>query len=141
MLCEDVMTSEVASVRPDDTAETAARQMRDENVGFLPVCDASRRILGVLTDRDLALRVVAEGRTSATPVKDLMTRDILACKPSDELRRAAELMGTHQKSRIMCVDDSGCLVGVISLSDIVTAEECEPAQETMRRIASREAPH
>jgi len=139
MICEDIMKSEVECIRPDDTAETAARRMRDENIGFLPVCDATMRVLGVVTDRDLALRVVAESRTASTPVKDLMTRDVVACKPGDDVRRAEELMGTHQKSRIMCVDDSGALVGVISLSDIVREDDGKPAQETMRRITSREA--
>jgi CBS domain-containing protein len=139
MLCEDIMSRELECVSPDDPAETAARLMRDENVGFLPVCDRSMRILGVVTDRDLALRVVAESRTASTPVKDLMTRDVLACKPRDDIRRAEELMGTHQKSRIMCVDDAGCLVGVISLADIVQSDDEGPAQETMRRISSREA--
>ena len=68
MKCEEVMKSDVTCVSPQDTAEEAACRMRDENVGFLPVCDESRMVLGTITDRDIAIRVVAGKRAGSTSV-------------------------------------------------------------------------
>ncbi|MCI0572435.1 MAG: CBS domain-containing protein, partial [Myxococcaceae bacterium] len=73
MRVSEVMKREVVTVSPDETVEAAARRMRDANVGFLPVCDADGRPLGTLTDRDVVLRVVAERRSSALPVRAVMT--------------------------------------------------------------------
>src|SRR5262245_15465959 len=122
MRCEQIMKREVESVGPRDTVQTAARKMRNENVGFLPVCEPSNRVLGTLTDRDLALRVIADGLPATTEVADVMTPEIIACRPKDDIRKAQELMAEHQKSRMLCLDEAGHLVGVISLSDIAQRE-------------------
>lgn len=137
MLCEDIMKIEVERVSPVDTIEDAARKMRDENVGFLPVCDESKHVVGTITDRDIAIRAVADSLPGTTPVEEVMTGEVVACSPQDSIEIALQLMAENHKSRIMCVDEEGRLVGVISLSDI--AQLVGDASETLRQVSDREA--
>ena len=137
MLCEDIMKTDVESVSPVDTIQDAARRMRDDNVGFLPVCDESRQVLGTITDRDIAVRAVAEAQPASTPVEDIMTGEVVACSPKDTIDTALQLMAENHKSRIMCLDDEGRLIGIISLSDI--AQLVGEASETLRQVSDREA--
>lgn len=139
MRCEKIMKWDVECVPPEETVQKAAKRMRDENVGFLPVCDPSKKVLGTVTDRDLTIRVLADGRAATTPVNDVLTREVIACHPEDDLETAEELMARHHKSRIMCVDRSGRLVGVISLSDIAQHEDAAKASQTLRQVSEREA--
>lgn len=138
MQCEEIMKRDVECVSPHDTVQTAAKRMRDENVGFLPVCDSSNNVIGTVTDRDLAIRVLAEGWEASCAIDDVLTREVVACRPEDDLDTAEALMAKHQKSRIMCVDDDGRLAGVISLSDIAQ-QETGSASETLRSVSEREA--
>ncbi|HZA13106.1 MAG TPA: CBS domain-containing protein, partial [Myxococcaceae bacterium] len=139
MRCEEIMKTDVECVSPQDTAQAAAKRMRDENIGFLPVCDQSKKVQGTITDRDLTIRLLADGRPATTQVKDVMTREVVAIRPQDDLRKAEELMSKNHKSRIMCVDEGGRLVGVISLSDIAQREEAGRAAQTLRNVSEREA--
>jgi len=141
MLCKDLMKTDLECVTPKDTVEDAATRMRDANLGFLPVCDPSRKVLGTITDRDIAIRIVAAAKPATTPVEDVMTREVVSCKPGDDLQRAHQLMAKNRKSRIMCLDDGGRLVGVISLSDIVQGEQGARAADTLRQVSEREARH
>jgi CBS domain-containing protein len=139
MKSKEIMKSQVDCIAPSDPAEKAGRIMRDRNVGFVPVCDAAGKVIGTLTDRDLAIRVLADGRPGTTPVQEIMSKEVISCSPEDDVERAAALMGKHQKSRMLCVDDSGKLIGVISLSDIASRGDRQQAAETMRQVSSREA--
>ena len=139
MRCEEIMKTNVECVSRDATVVDAARRMRASNIGFLPVCDEAGKVLGTLTDRDLAIRVIADERDPETPVSDVMTREVVACSPGDDLERAEELLGAYQKSRIMCIDAEGHLSGVISLSDIAQYDESENASRTLREVSEREA--
>src|SRR5262245_50513749 len=139
MRCDQIMKRTVEYVTAKDSIQVAARKMRDKNVGFLPVCEDGAKVLGTITDRDIAVRACADDRSaSKTRVGDVMTRDIVSCRPSDEVSKAEELMSKHQKSRMLCIDDSGKLVGVISLSNIAQHEP-EGGAKTLRAVASREA--
>jgi CBS domain-containing protein len=138
MVCEELMKQQVECVTPQDSAEAAARRMRDENVGFLPVCDASKKVLGTITDRDIAIRLVASGKPASAQVSDVMTHEVVACNPKDDIVKAEGLMGRNHKSRIMCIDDAGRLVGVISLSDIAQRDRDHAAQ-TLQEVSQREA--
>ena len=139
MRCEQIMKKDIESVSPQDTVQTAARQMRDENLGFLPVCDQSRKVLGTVTDRDLAIRVLASGGEPTTRVDGVMTREVVCCRPKDDLRTAEQLMAKNHKSRIMCIESDGRLVGVISLSDIAQQEDGAKAAQTLQQVSERES--
>ena len=142
MRCEEIMKRDVECIAPMQPVQEAARRMRDANVGFLPVCDSSKKVLGAITDRDIAIRIVAEGRPPTTAAADVMTPEVVACRPDDDVTEAEQLMGERQKSRMIVTDENGCLCGVISLSDIAQVEEGSRASETMRQITDREArPH
>jgi CBS domain-containing protein len=138
MKCSEIMKSDVECVSAETSVQAAARKMRDQNVGFLPVCDDAMRVSGTITDRDIAIRAVAEGCVPETPVATLMSIDVIACRPEDPLSYARELMAQHHKSRIMCLDRDGRLAGVISLSDIAQHDEIS-ALDTLRQVSSREA--
>lgn len=140
MQCLQVMKHDFESVGPSDNVHTAARRMRDRGIGFLPVVDEDRRPIGTLTDRDIAVRVAAEdSRPSNVGVREVMTTELVFCKPTDDLRVAEERMAESRKSRIICCDDAGRIVGVISLSDVIEREEDDRlAAYTMRLIAGRE---
>jgi CBS domain-containing protein len=140
MLCKDLMKTEVECVAPEDTAGAAARRMRDEEVGFLPVCDQTGAVIGTLTDRDIAVRLVAEDLSAETPVVDIMTAEIVACDPNDSIEQAQSVMGQAKVSRILCIaGGSDRLVGVISLSDIAQLEQGDRAAQTLREVSAREA--
>jgi CBS domain-containing protein len=137
MKCEDLMKRDTECVSPSETAQDAARKMRDQNVGFLPVCESNNRVVGTITDRDIAIRLVAEDQDAETPVSAIMTRDVVACRDSDEIERAVELMALNRKSRIICLDENDRLCGVISLSDLAQRAGAGHAVETMRRVTER----
>ena len=138
MRCEEIMKRDVDCVSPRDTVEDAAARMRDENIGFLPVCDQSRKVLGTLTDRDIVIRLVAAKKPASTFVEEILTREVIACRPEDTVRDAEKAMAKNHKSRIMCVDDGGRLVGVISLSDIAQHDRAGRAADTLRGVSERE---
>jgi CBS domain-containing protein len=88
--------------------------MRDESIGFVPICNAAGEPIGAITDRDLAIRVLAEGRAASEKVEQFMTRDVVSCPLGADLRDAQRLMRERRKSRVMVCDDRGRLVGVVS---------------------------
>ena len=138
--CADLMTTDVAVVAPDETASSAAAKMMEQNLGFLPVCSPDGKVLGVLTNRDLALRVLGEQRSFLTLVAEVMSPDPITCPASAELEVADGLMRAHRKLRIPCVDDHGRLQGVVSLADV--ARYCDPdrAGDLLAELAEREIP-
>jgi CBS domain-containing protein len=117
MKCSEVMRRRVHRIAEIDTVEVAAQILRDENIAFLPVCDVSGRLVGTLTKRNIAQRVVAEGTSLGTHVGAVMTRDFVTCSPSAELIRAEELMEKEHKRRIVCTDEGQHVLGVINRSD------------------------
>jgi CBS domain-containing protein len=139
MLCQDVMKRNVEFVAEHETVQAAAFKMMNANVGFLPVCDRRGRVRGTITDRDIAIRAcAADRRPSETTVGEVMTREVVACRPTDPLHEAERLMGERHKSRLIITDPKGYLRGVISLSDIAVSEENGQAAQTLREVASRE---
>jgi len=139
MRCLDVMKTDVASCLEALTVRACAEMMRDNGVGFVPVVDAERQVVGVVTDRDLALRVVANDLPAETPVGHVMTRDVRICHPDDDLREAAWKMSSARKSRLVVADEQGHCVGVISLSDVAQADS-RRAGAVLRAGTGREAP-
>jgi CBS domain-containing protein len=137
MRCEEIMQTKVEFASEDDAVLVAADKMRRANIGFLPVCNRQGRVVGALTDRDIATRLVAEDLPSTTAVRTIMTRDVVACLPADDVHFAEELMATRQRARVVCIDRAGRLQGVLSLAD-VAQWETERAGELLRQITARE---
>ena len=139
MMCQDVMKSDVKCVSPLTTLEDAAIRMRDDGIGFLPICDAGRRVVGAITDRDITIRAFANHEAGSQPVERFMTRSVVGCRPGDDLAYALDLMSQEKVSRIMCLNEEGVLEGVISLSDIAQLEDGTlAASETLRNVSDRE---
>jgi CBS domain-containing protein len=123
MQCREIMEQNVQFVNRDDEVASAAKTMRDADIGFLPVCDReTNKIVGTLTDRDIAIRLVAEGKEAEIPVSDVMTTAPIFCHSHDDIDKARELMESHQVSRVIVLDDNDGLSGIISLADIVDDE-------------------
>src|SRR5262245_58564108 len=121
---ENVMTREPAVCTPDDSAVECARLMAREDVGFIPVVESrdTRKLVGVVTDRDLCLNVIAEGRDpNTTKVEELMTEEVISIRPEENLDRVLELMRKHQLHRICAIDENQAILGVIALADIAQA--------------------
>jgi CBS domain-containing protein len=115
----EAMTPEVVSVPPETTLVDAAQAMKDLDVGPLPVCDGDR-LLGMVTDRDIIVRAIAEGRDPrTTQVRDVMTSEVVCCRENDDVRHATKLMQDGQLRRLLVMNDEGRLVGIVSLGDIV----------------------
>jgi CBS domain-containing protein len=132
------MKRAIHSLSSGESVIAAATKMRDQNVGFLPICDERMKVLGTITDRDIAVRLVAEQRDGSTLVGQIMTREVVACEPEDDISDASVLMAEHRKSRIMCVNHDGRLVGVISLSDIAEFDGAHAAI-ALNEIGRRES--
>lgn len=125
MKIRDIMTPDVECVWPDDSLQEAAIKMKDLDVGTLPVCDRDR-IAGILTDRDVTVRAVAEGRNPrSTPVRDVMTKDIIYCYDDEGTEAAALLMKERQVRRVLVLNRYRRLVGIVSLGDLA-AETGDP---------------
>ena len=116
MKIRDIMSSRVTWAKADDSIGHAARQMAEQDVGALPIVDGGR-VIGMVTDRDIAVRGVA-GRTPAeAPVRQIMTEDVTTCSPDDNLESALELMSNEQVRRLPVCDPDGKLVGIVTLAD------------------------
>ncbi len=122
MRCRDVMLNLVYTCPENDSVLECARKMRDEKIGFIPVTAADGQLVGVLTDRDIAVRVVAENKPLTTPVRQVMSvGGLVTCTPDDDLLFLEKRMASEKKSRAVVLE-KGRLVGVISLSDIARRE-------------------
>jgi len=123
MKCKEIMTKDPVCCLPDDEVQKAAKLMKDEDVGVIPIIEDedTRTLLGIVTDRDLALRVVAEGRDIAsTRIKDVMTTGAVSCRPDDDLQKALDAMEENQVRRIPVVDNNRKIVGIIAQADVAT---------------------
>jgi CBS domain-containing protein len=138
MRCQEIMKRPVVYCKETEVVQAAALKMRDANIGFLPICGADGRVVGILTDRDIALRACAEGLdVRMTPIAEVMTRQIVSCRPGDDVRLVEGLMARNHKSRVLIIDEAGKPAGVVSLSDIARFDRVYAA-ETMRQVSSRE---
>jgi predicted transcriptional regulator len=145
MRCEELMKTDITCCSEDESIFDCATKMNEDNVGFMPICEKEHakghRLIGTLTDRDIVLRVVAfEGGRDPRAVRcgEVMSKNPISCKPTDDISRAADLMARNHISR-MCICEGDILEGVISLSDIAQAER-ERGAETLRTVSEREAP-
>jgi len=119
MNVRDVMTSNPRTVSPDDGIQVAARIMKEEDTGVVPVVENGRAV-GIVTDRDIVLRAVAEGGVDR-PVRDIATREVFCVRPDDSTREAERIMSQRQIRRLPVVEGDR-LVGIVSLGDIAVKE-------------------
>ncbi|ERJ13364.1 CBS domain-containing protein [Haloplasma contractile] len=122
MQVHELMTHDVVCLYPDDTVRTAAEYMAAYNIGCLPVINDDRRVVGVLTDRDIVLRCIHLNKPYTVEIDNIMTTQVFMLKPTDEVATAAHIMGNHQIRRIPVVDEVERLIGIIALGDISTHE-------------------
>lgn len=132
----EAMTPDVVTVAPDAALTLAARLMRESDIGPLPVCEG-KRIVGMLTDRDITVRATAEGRDpNTTRVDEVMTPEVICCLEGDDIERAAGLMQSAQLRRLIVVDAEGRLAGIVSLGDLAlqTGDDALSGQ-TLERVS------
>ena len=138
MKAREIMTKDPRTVTPDTGLQEVARLMQSEDVGIIPVVEAGgNNLLGVVTDRDIALRVVAEGKdATTTKVSDVMSKGVTTCKQDDSVDDVMELMGKEQLRRVPIVDERGALVGIVAQADVVReAKSDKKAERTVEQIS------
>lgn len=137
--CTEVMTKSPIYCLPNDTVIKAAELMKSKNIGAILVIEnePSRKLVGILTDRDLALKIVAEGRDpKTTKVEAVMTHEVVTCRADDDLQNALDAMAEHQLRRIPVVDSDRKIVGIIAQADVATRlDQPEKTSEMVREIS------
>lgn len=138
MKCRDLMTSNPECCTPNDTVARAAQIMRSEDVGPVPVVadHMERKLIGIVTDRDLAIKVVAEGRDpNMTRVESIMSRALVTAGPEDDIEAALDKMGHNQVRRLPIVDRSYCLIGIVSQADLARSVDREDVGSMVEEVS------
>ena len=131
----EVMTSKLCSIDFDKPVAYAAKMMRDEDVGLAPIVEGDR-LVGTLTDRDIAVKVVAEGRDpETTQVREVASTDLVTVGPQQDLDEALRLMAQHQVRRIPVVEDDGRLVGIVAQADVARQSDDRRTGEVVEQIS------
>lgn len=142
MRASDIMTRNPKTVPVTWTVGEAALTMREHNLGFLPVVGEDGRCVGVLTDRDLAVRVVADGLPEETLVLDVMSSDLVAIRPDADLHKIESMFSHARVSRLVVLDKDGHVVGVLSLTDLWRHDDPARAARVFGEVTDREwRPH
>jgi CBS domain-containing protein len=137
MQCQEIMKQRLRTVLPELSVNAAARLMKTEQIGFLPVCDDSGNLLGVVTDRDIVLRLCAEDLPAdRTPVSTIMTQNPVCCSVEDTLDHAEELMLKHKTRRVLTLDSHGKLAGLITLADVAQYQEPYKTARWLRELTA-----
>ena len=141
MQIREIMTPHVEVVEPNDNLQSAARKMRDLDVGAIPVC-IGEKVLGIVTDRDIAIRCVAEGNDPKTTlVGNAMTSDVYWCYDDSNLEEAEKMLCEKQIRRILVMNRDQILVGIVSLGDIATeADKPRNTAHTLEEISRKTVP-
>ena len=134
--CREIMTKDVKTVGSSTTLQEVGRLMLEGDMGAVPVVDAGR-LIGIVTDRDIVVRAIAEGKNADTPVAEAMTSELFTVRAEDFVFEALRLMGDKQIRRIPVIEENGVLAGIISMADVAleTEDELEIA-ETLEEISS-----
>lgn len=137
--CREIMSKNVRTASSEMTLRAVAELMREGDMGAVPVVSGGK-LIGIVTDRDIVVRVVAEGKDTSTPVAEAMTKELFTVKPDDFVFEAIRLMGDKQVRRIPVINENGDLAGIIAMADVAleTEDEREIA-ETLEEISSGSA--
>ena len=137
--CNEIMTKNPVCCLPNDNVAKAAELMKSGNIGSIPVVEneQTKKLVGIVTDRDLALKIIAEGRDAkSTKVETVMTHKVVTCHADDELQKALDAMTEHQLRRIPVVDNDNRIVGIIAQADVATrADQPEKTAEMVKEIS------
>ncbi len=137
--CREIMTRNVKTANREMSLQEVARLMREGDMGAMPVVE-NEKLVGIVTDRDIVVRAIAEGRDSIAKIGDVMTTEIFSVKPDDFVFEAIRLVGDKQVRRIPVVSESGELAGIIAMADIALEMEDErEIAETLEEISSGKA--
>ncbi|HZB68873.1 MAG TPA: CBS domain-containing protein [Sphingomicrobium sp.] len=140
MKISEVMTRDVATVRPDQTAQEAANFMLQGDAGSIPVTEGDR-LIGMITDRDIAVRGVARGHGPDTPVSELMTSGLICARVDDDVEEVASKMSEAQVRRLPVIDESENLVGIVSLGDLSRETDGETAHHALEGVSQPGGQH
>lgn len=136
----DIMTKDVQTVTPDTALKEAAQIMKERDFGSVPVVEG-RKPIGVITDRDIAIRGVAEGRDpSSTKVSDVMTKELVAVHETDDLQEAERLMHDRQLRRLPVLNEQGELVGYLAMAKVARTESPEQAGKVIQGVSQSSKP-
>jgi CBS domain-containing protein len=137
--CSEVMTKDPVCCLPNDSVAKAAELMKSENIGSIPVIEneQTQKLVGIVTDRDLALKIVSEGRDAkSTNVEAVMTRKVVTCLVDDDLQKALDAMAEHQLRRIPVVNNDYKIIGIIAQADVATrVDQPEKTSEMVKEIS------
>jgi CBS domain-containing protein len=132
---KDVMTSDPCTIDADKSVAYAAKMMRDEDVGLAPIVEGDK-LIGMLTDRDIAIRVVAEGRNpEQVTVREVASQQVVTIDPQQDLSEALRIMAKHQVRRLPVVEDDGRLVGVVAQADVARKGDDSQTGELVQEIS------
>jgi CBS domain-containing protein len=140
MKISDVMTRDVRTVRPDQTAREAASFMLSEDAGSMPVSDGDR-LVGMITDRDIAVRGVAKGYGPDTPISELMSSDVICAREEDDVEEVAAKMGKAQVRRMPVIDSAQRLCGIVSLGDLARESDGQSANQALEGVSQPGGQH
>lgn len=140
MKISEVMTTDVQTVTADQSAREAAKFMLRAEAGSIPVTEGDR-VIGMITDRDIAVRGVAEGRGPDTPVRDLMTDHIICARLDDNVDDVAQRMSQEQVRRLPVLDEEERLIGIVSLGDLAREARGESAHEALEGVSQPGGQH
>jgi CBS domain-containing protein len=132
---QELMSSNPKTVRPDHLVVDAANVMRDEDVGLVPVVD-NNRLVGTVTDRDIVIRVIADGKDSGSvKVQEIASTDLVTVDPQQDLDDALRLMAQHQVRRLPVVEEDGRLVGIVAQADVARGADDSKTGELVEEIS------
>ena len=140
MKVSEVMTSNVQTVQPDQTAQQAATFMLSADAGSIPVTEGER-LVGMITDRDIAVRGIAKGHGPDTPVRELMSNDIICAREDDDVDDVATKMSEAQVRRLPVIDQDDRLCGIVSLGDLSREADDDCASEALEGVSQPGGEH
>ncbi len=135
MKVSEAMTAQVATAGPTDSVQKIAGIMASIETGAVPIIEDDK-VVGLITDRDIVLQVVAKGGQLSTPASEVMSGDVQTCKEDDNLADAAAQMASHQIRRLVVANDAGKLVGILSLGDIAVDYGAKVVGKTLEEIST-----
>ena len=136
----EVMSRDVQTVTPESTAQEAAGFMLQADAGAIPVTDGER-VIGMITDRDIAVRGVAQGHGPETPVRELMSSGVVSARIDDDVEDVAVRMSEAQVRRLPVIDESEKLVGIVSLGDLSREADDETAEQVLENVSAPGGQH